>query len=132
MQNKILTSLLSLTLLGCASEFYYENGQKIELVKLEANEAQQKRSDDEVKYYKTAKGHKVGVKDDILVECKEGVKCQEVLSKYEVGSITALNETVFLVKVAKGQNLFELSQKLYEDDDIAIAHPNFRKEKRRR
>ena len=133
MKNKILIPLLGLTLLGCASDFYYENGKKVELVKLETSEVQEKKSHEgEVKYYKTSKGHKVGVKDDILVECHEKVSCKEVLSKYETLSITSLTKSIFVVKVAKDKNIFEFSQKLYEDADIKIAHPNFRKEKRRR
>ena len=120
-------------MLGCASDFYYENGQKVEVLKIESNEVQQKKTDnDAVKYYQTSKGHKVGVKNDILVECKEKVNCREVLSSYPLISIKALSETIFLVEVAKDKNVFEVSQKIYEDVNVKIAHPNFRKEKRRR
>ena len=133
MTNKIILSLVGLTLLGCASDFYYENGKKVEVVKIESTELQQKKAnDDALKYYKTSKGHKFAVKNDILVECNEEVNCREVLAKYETISLSSLTDTIFLVKIAKDKNVFEFSQKLYEDTDVKIAHPNFRKEKRRR
>jgi hypothetical protein len=34
--------------------------------------------------------------------------------------------------ITKDKNIFEFSQKLYKDVKIQIAHPNFRKIKRRR
>ena len=133
MKHKIFLSLVGLTLLGCASDFYYENGKKIELEKLEPTEVQQKiAQNDTLKYYKTVNGHKLAVKNDILVECKEKVNCREVLSFYPLVSIKALSERIFLVEVAKDKNVFEVSQKIYEDSDVKIAHPNFRKAKRRR
>lgn len=133
MKNKIIISLLGLTLVGCASNFYYENGKKITVTKLESSEIQKKiSSDDEVAYYKNSKGHKIGVKDDILVECKEKIDCREVLSKYETTSVRSVSDSIFMVKISKDKNVFEFSQKLYEDADIKIAHPNFRKEKKRR
>jgi hypothetical protein len=133
MKNKILIPLLGLTLSGCASDFYYENGKKVEVLKIESNEIQKKKvNEDAVKYYKTSTGHKIGVKNDILVECNEKIDCREVLAKYETVSLNALTDTIFLVKISKDKNVFEFSQKLYEDTDIKIAHPNFRKEKRRR
>jgi len=133
MKKKIIMSLIGLSLLTEASDFYYENGKKVEVVKIEKSHKQQKKSSGtEVEYYKTSKGHKVGVKNDILVECQEDADCQEVLSAYETLSVEALSDTIFMVTIAKDKNVFEFSQKLYEDIKIKIAHPNFRKEKRRR
>lgn len=130
MTKKIAISLLSLTLLGCANDFYYENGKKIEVSKIENRDTNHKMTD--IKYYKTSQGHKIGVKNDILVECNADVNCIEVLNKYNTLSITPVTDTIFLVKIAKEKNIFEFSQKLYKDSNIKIAHPNFRKEKRRR
>ena len=133
MKKKIMMSLIGLSLLTEASNFYYENGKKVDVVKIEKVNMQQKKSNAvEVEYYKTSKGHKVGVKNDILVECKENKDCKKVLSVYETLSVEVLSDTIFIVTIANDKNIFEFSQKLYTDKDIAIAHPNFRKEKGRR
>jgi len=133
MKKEIIIGLIGLTLIGNASDFYYENGKKIEVVEIEKSDSKQKkRSSSEVKYYKTAHGHKVGVKNDILVECNEGVNCENILSSYSLLSMSALSDTIFIVTIAKGENVFKFSQKLYSDAKIKLAHPNFRKNKRRR
>jgi len=132
MRNKIIVSFLGLTLLGCASEFYYENGKKVHLTEMSTEGNHKVTSEEGVRYYETDTGHKVGVKQDILVECQEGVACEKVLSNYETLSIKALTDSIYLVTIAKDENVFVFSQKLYEDADIQIAHPNFMKEKKRR
>jgi hypothetical protein len=133
MKKKIILGLMAVTLVGEASDFYYENGKKVNVVEIEKASTQQKsESALDIKYYKTSKGYKVGVKNDILVECKEGSNCEKVLSLYETVSVEALSDTMFRVTIAKDKNVFEFSQKLYMDKNISIAHPNFRKEKRRR
>jgi len=133
MKHKIIISLLGVTLFGCASDFYYENGKKIEVTKIDDKSIQKKvNANDAIQYYKNSKGHKIGVKNDILIKCKEKVACKELLSKYETTSIRSLSPTIFIVEIAKEKNVFEFSQKLYEDENISIAHPNFRKEKKRR
>jgi len=132
MKNKVIIAFLGLTLLGCASEFYYENGKKVTVKEISSEVNQKIQSENSIRYYKTDKGQKVGVKQEIIVECQEGVKCQEVLLKYETVSITALTDTMYLVKIAQGENVFTFSQKLYENSEIKIAHPNFIKEKKRR
>ena len=130
---KIIISLLGLTLLGCASDFYYENGKKVQVSKIENGEARQKVvSKDSITYYKNSKGHKIGVKHDILVECEKDINCTKVLQAYETESVSKLTDSIYIVQITKDKNVFEFSQKLYEDVDIKIAHPNFRKEKKRR
>ena len=133
MKKEIIISLLALTIIGSADEFYYENGKRVELKEVEMTQSLQHRvSNNRTKYYKTAQGATIGVRDDILVECEEGSNCTEVLSKYETTSISNLSENIFIVKIAKDKNIFEFAQKLYSDKHIKIAHPNIRKNRRRR
>jgi len=134
MKKKIVISLVGLSLMVNASDFYYQNGKKVEVVQIEKSEAKQKKEGNtsEISYYRTSKGHKVGVKNDILVECIEGVDCKSVLADYETVTISALSDTIFMVTIAKDKNVFEFSQKLYNNEKVKIAHPNFRKTKRRR
>jgi hypothetical protein len=134
MKRAVSIGLIGLTLLGNAGDFYYENGKKIEVVPLEKSKKQEKPDNSlKVVYYKTSHGHKVGVKNDILVECNEGVNCTKVLASYnDLLSTRSLSETIFVVTIAKDKNIFEFAQKLYMDKDIAIAHPNFRKNRKKR
>jgi hypothetical protein len=128
MKKQIVLSLLALTIVGCANDFYYENGKKVEVTKLK--EKRNNRS--ETTYYKTSSGHKVGVTDEILVQCSASKDCEKVLEKYKLSAVSRLSDEIFLVKITKDKNIFEISQKLYEDANITSAHPNFLKTKKRR
>ena len=128
MKLKLLMPLLALTIAGCASNFYYEEGEKIEVIQLK----EKRSSIDNVTYYKTSKGYKVGVNNEILLQCVEATDCKEILSKYALISITSLSDKILLVKVSEDENVFEMSQKLYEDKSIEFAHPNFIKVRKRR
>jgi len=127
MKKTIIIPLLVLTIVASASDFYYENGKKIEVIKLS-----EKRANSEVSYYKTSNGHKVGVNSEILVQCEEDVDCQSLLLTYKLKKVSQLTDKIFLVTLKKNENVFEFSQKLYEDENIEIAHPNFTKTKKRR
>lgn len=128
MKIKLLMPLVALTMVGCASDFYYENGKKIELSKVK----EKRENSNDISYYKNAEGRKLGVKNEILLQCVVAKGCKEVLAKYELDSVSALSDKIFLVKVSEDKNVFEMSQKLYEDEAIEIAHPNFIKTKKRR
>jgi len=138
MRKQIIISLLGLTMLSNASEFYYSNGKKVELTEVKINQTIKNRMvkskivKSRTKYYKTATGKRVGVRDDILVECVEGKDCQKVLSKYETREVSQLSDSIYIIKISSDKNLFEFAQKLYSDSDIKIAHPNLRKIKNRR
>ena len=127
MKNRIVISLMAMTLLVNADDFYYENGNIVEV-----SEMAQSRDNSGIKYYRSSKGNKIGVKNDLLVECVEDVNCSSILSKYDTISIKNITDTIYLIKIDSSKNIFEFSQKLYLDNSIKIAHPNFRKEKKRR
>ena len=128
MIKRVFIPIFLLIVVGNATEFYYENGKKVEVTKLK----EQRDKRDNVTYYKSSKGHKIGVKDDILVQCRADIDCTRVLSKYETISLLSLSDKIILVTISKDKNIFKFSQKLYEDEDIAIAHPNFIKVRKRR
>ena len=126
--KKQILLIIGLSMLGSAGDFYYENGKKIEVVKI-----QKKRSSNStIEYYKSEKGHVVGVENDLLVECEEKVNCREVLTAYETISVSNLTDTIYLIRISKDKNIFKFAENLYNNKKIKIAHPNFRKEKRRR
>jgi len=124
-----LIALLLLASLLYANDFYYEYGQKVEV-----SQSTNKRSkNNSVEYYQKQDGNLVGIKkDEILTQCNAGVDCSKVLAKYNFASISHLSTTIFLVKLTPTQDVFNYSQILHNDSDIAFAHPNFVKERKRR
>ncbi len=124
---KKITLLMIVALSLHAGDYYYEYGKKVMIVK-----SYESRDSSGIKYYENSMGKKIGVKDEIIVKCKEGLSCQNSLKKYDIAGISKLSDTMFLVKVPKDKNVFTLSQKLYKDDSVDFAHPNFIKQRRRR
>ena len=80
----------------------------------------------------TDHGHKVGVTNELIVQCESDVNCTEVLKNHSLKNISRLSKTLFLAEVNKGVNIFKVSQKLHDDKNILFAHPNFKKTIKRR
>jgi len=124
---------LSLLILFCLSLFannsFYQNGNLVTLTPLkEARDI----NNNSVKYYQTQYGQKVGVTNQILLKCNNDVDCTKTLNKYSFQNITKLTTTIYLITIFNSEDVFEVSKKLYEDENIQFAHPNFLKEKKRR
>lgn len=122
MKKSLILLVLGLVLSACANDYYYDHGEKIEVSKLKETRVSKENN---ISYYMTSKGHKVGVSNEIIVQCEKNVDCLNVLKKYNLTHISKLSDTLFLIKLVKGEDVFKLSQKLYHDNDIKLAHPNF-------
>ena len=120
--------LLVLGLVLCANDFYYEYGKKVEVTKVKG---QRSLGDASIEQYTTSSGKKVGIKNEIIVKCKQA-DCVSTLNKYNLTNITNLTDTVFLVKLVNDENIFEIVQKLYLDENIEFANPNFVKTRTKR
>ncbi len=108
--------------------YYYEYGKKIKLTKIK----EQRDVADGTLYYENSVGQKVGVKNEILVKCNSKIECEKIFIKYSLKGIETLSSNIFLIKLKEIDNLFELSQKLYLEEAITIAHPNFIKKRYKR
>jgi len=137
----ILLMLLSIFSLSYANESYYENGKLVELHNIysssDANDSSIKYykkdfNTSPIKYYKTVTGKKVGVTDQLLVQCIESVNCPELLDTFNLSNYSKLSNTIFIVKIKNGDNIFSVSKALFESKEVEFAHPNFIKEKRKR
>ncbi len=124
----LLPALFALSVTACANDYYYEYGKKVGVVKLHESRTINDRN---VHYYKI-NGKKVGVTDEIIVQCNDGVDCPQVLEKYHFPKVSTLSEKLFLVKVQNADDVFKLSRRLHDDKDIKLAHPNFVKQRKRR
>lgn len=119
--------LISMPLLQ-ASEFYYAYDKKVKLTEIK----EKRNTTKGIKYYQTTQGKEVGVTDEIIVQCKETVNCLKLLESQGFSNVSKLSSILFLVKVAKDENIFTVSQKLYKQNEIVLAHPNFIKQRTRR
>lgn len=122
----LLVGFISITY---ANESYYKNGV---LVKLEKMHASRAYKGSYIEYYKTVQGQKIGITDEILVECKDGVNCSKLLSSYNLVNYSNLTDKILIVKIDDYDNIFAISRKLFESGDVKYAHPNFIKERKRR
>ncbi|MEA2049395.1 MAG: hypothetical protein U9O56_01485 [Campylobacterota bacterium] len=116
-----ITLLLFLSIYAISSEYYYNNGKKVILEKV----TQLRSINNDIEYYQTNDGVRLGVSRDILVQCNFDVDCEKILSDFSFDNITMVTNTIFKVTINENQNLFEQSNLLYENKNIKFAHPNF-------
>ncbi len=120
--KQLITIFCFFTSLLNADNFYYAFGKKIEVTKLQQNRELDKSG---ITYYETKNGHKLGVKHDIIIGCKKGNSCLKVLKNYDIKSIEKLSPTLYLLTLPTDSDPFEVSNKLYKEKEIKLAHPNF-------
>ena len=125
----ILLILLGLYSISYANESYYKNGKLVELQNTHVSRSSNYSS---LNYYKTASGKRVGVTDQLLVQCKASVDCPKLLATFDLSNYSKLSDTIFVVKVENGDNIFSVSRALFESNKVVFSHPDFTKERRKR
>jgi len=125
----LLSILLGLLSLSYADESYYKNGKLVELQNTHISRSSNHSS---TSYYKTASGKSVGVTDQLLVQCKRSVSCPKLLATFDLLNYSKLSDTIFVVKVENGDNVFSVSRALFESNKVLFSHPDFTKERRKR
>ena len=112
-----------------ADTYYYEYGKKVTLTELKGIRA---LNDSNTTYYQNSAGQKVGVKKEIIAKCKNGTSCKDIFKKYNLTQIQNLTSKIILITLNKDQDPFDISQKLYAQENIEFAHPNFVKRRKKR
>jgi len=125
---KILLSIILLYSVSFSDVYYYEYGQKVKLTKLKDQRSDLK----DVEYYQYDSGEKVGVKNEVLVKCKDISVCKDIFKEQNLTNYRNLTSSIVLVTLKEGDDPFEISQKLYEKKDIEYAQPNFVKKRQKR
>ena len=111
-----------------AQEFYYEFGKKVFITPIKDS-----RAVNGIRYYRDREnGKKIGIRDEIILKCKDNISCKESLERYKFVSISNLSQNLILVKVRDKREIFRISQELYNQDNIEFATPNLIKERRAR
>jgi hypothetical protein len=106
-----------------SDEFYYEFGKKV-FLKPALSKMSRGVTKSDIRYYKTKNGKTIGIGQEILVKFKDGVDTKSFFNKYGIKNYKKLYRNVFKIKLDKGQDIFEFSQKLYHDKDTIYAIPN--------
>ena len=122
-------AFLLFTLLLNADGSYYERGKLVKLQKMHETRVNNRSG---IEYYKTRNGQKIGITDEILVQCKSGVDCSSFLAKLNLTNVSNLTEKIFVIKVTDYDRIFSLSRALFESGSVEFAHPNFVKERKLR
>jgi len=126
---KILLIFLGLLSISYANESYYKNGKLVELQNTQVSRSSNYSS---INYYKTATGKRIGVTDQLLVQCKKSVDCPTLLATFNLSNYSKLSDEIFVVKMENGDNVFSVSRAIFESNKVEFSHPDFTKERRKR
>jgi len=125
---RILLLLILFCDLSFSDVYYYEYGKKVKLTKLKDQRSDLK----DVEYYQYESGRKVGVKKEVLAKCKNMSACKDIFKEQNLTNYRNLTASIVLITLKEGDDPFEISQKLYKEDDIEYSHPNFVKKRQKR
>lgn len=120
--------ILLLIILFCSALMsevhYFSFGKKVTLIKLKESRL---IGDKQIAYYQNGAGQKLGVSQEVLAKCTDIKACEALFIKYDLKKVKNLTKSIFLISLEKGEDPFALSNKLYKEDAITFAHPNFLK-----
>lgn len=115
-------SLIMLSTYGCASStYYYQGGEKQVLTPIE----NEQRSNQDVDYYETQDGLKVGVTNTLLVKFLDTKNLDSYLSEYNLEVEEELLTNLYKLKTKDRSLTIQIANALSQKDDIKYAHPNF-------
>ncbi|MCH9812481.1 MAG: hypothetical protein K0U47_00895 [Epsilonproteobacteria bacterium] len=129
MRILLVTTLLASFLM---SETYYSYGKKVELTKLKESRAVDQNSSTSVEYYQNSAGQKIGVTKEVLAKCSDTQACENIFKTLNLNNRSNLTSSIILITLENGENPFEIANKLYLNEAIEFAHPNFVKERKSR
>ena len=97
-------------------EYFYSNNKKIELNLVSS-------SRDGVKFYSLKNGEILGVGNYILVKFKKGVETSKYEKEFNLTLVKKIKD-IYVFKTPFNQAL-DISNRLYNLDDVIFAHPDF-------
>ena len=126
---KILLIFIGIFSILNANQSYYKNGK---LVELQNTYSLRNITTSSIHYYKNTAGNKIGVKNQILVQCKKSINCAELFHTFNLSSYSKLSDKIFIVKVENINDVFSISRALFESKKVEFAHPDFIKARKNR
>ncbi len=122
-----LFTLLSIPLM--AEPCYYSFGKRICLQPIPHA---QTRSTESITNYRTPRGAKLGVRDEVIIGTEDFAACEPILKNYPIRKVEKLSDTLYLLRLEAGSDPFRIAESLYEERCTTLAHPNFVRERQRR
>ncbi len=126
--------LSSWSLLTAAS--YYENGKlKILTPELPSRATQTSvvikdvKNTNEVNWYTTEQGSRIGVTKTILVKWNDSSNSEELVKSMGFVKIEKLTQFIWELTIPENADVFLLAKALYEDSSTEFAHPNMIRER---
>ncbi len=130
MIKKLNIFFLFLSMVSLSAEtFYYSHGKKRIVTPLPAEQALR---DHNITYYRTQNGMKLGVRKEVIAGCKPDASCQHLFDAYPVKSVEKLSSSLYLLRLQNDSDPFEVANRLYEEANITLAHPNFIRQRKLR
>lgn len=132
MKRMALLAIFTISLFG-GDDYYTQYGKKVQVAKIVQKQALSRdMAGENVEYYMTSHGKKVGVTNEIIVKCRLGVDCAEIFKSFSLSDASNLSDSLYFVKIPDGENVFTISNRLSENPNVEFAHPNFIKANMRR
>lgn len=126
--KKIFLLFSFLCFANASDNFYYQNNNKVFLTPITINQKVQKRDlnqTDIIHFYKTDKGHIVGINRELILKLKEEKILDSLIEKYQLNLKKKLAKNLYLVEVKNTEAIFYTCNKLYNDANVSYAQPNF-------
>jgi hypothetical protein len=126
--KKILFFITISLSLNASNHFYYQNNKKVFLTPLEISQNFQKidsNQTDKIHFYKTAKGQIVGISKELIVKIKEEKVLDSLVVKYQVIVKKKLAQKLYLMEIKSTEKTLDICNKLYQENNVSYAHPNF-------
>ncbi|MEA3315295.1 MAG: hypothetical protein U9Q30_05510 [Campylobacterota bacterium] len=123
--KRVILLLLFISSILSGSNSYYKDGVLVQLDSVSQN----RDINDDIRYFQTENGIKIGTTDEILVKCKVDVDCKKLLNRFNIQSSKNLTTNILIVKVTNSSDVFSISRKLFETGLVEYAHPNFIKKR---
>jgi len=114
-----------------ADEYYYENGVKVKLIPQSTSTPRILVSVPitQVKYYTNHNNIIVGVDDTIIASCKKDNRCIDDIKSQDIKMIKLISNNIYLITINNKNEIFNISNTLYELGSFKYVHPNFYKKK---
>ncbi len=121
-----IVSILLLLSISVFGDFYYYKGKKQSLT------PEKTRSiNDNIKYYRTQNGNRIGVNDKIIVCFNDLNKTKTIEKKFDLILVKKLDSNMFLYKTSKKDSL-KIANEISLQKGVKFAHPDFLIQKQKR
>jgi len=128
--KKNIIFLTVLCFANASDDFYYQNHKKVFLTPIETAQKFQKIDSNQTKkinYYKTDKGHTVGISKELIVKVEKEKALDSLVEKYQLIFKKKLAQKLYLVELNSTEKTLDICNKLYQENSVSYTHPNFLK-----